>query len=209
MASDQQTSDAFWIDCHNSYLAAPEFYERQEVALRSILQKIGRGSKLLDVGCGDGRYTCLGYEFVESAIGIDLSATLVDQARERAGFPACLQETLKFEKGDIESHPVREKFDRVFCLGLTSALIAETKFLSVTRKIRNVLTDDGFLILKDTLSKNAARINRVGGYVAIYRSRFEYIKYFESLTLDLLEAIELLTTEEYVNEIFLFQVRKN
>ena len=66
----------------------PEFYNRaihweQRLALAPWL-KVSPGTRVLDVGCGVGRWSRLLAKRGARVTGIDLSPTMIAQARERA-----------------------------------------------------------------------------------------------------------------------------
>src|SRR5215831_3684824 len=66
----------------------PEFYNRaiqleQQLALRPWL-RVAPGTRVLDVGCGVGRWSRLLAARGAVVTGVDLSPTMIDQARRRA-----------------------------------------------------------------------------------------------------------------------------
>src|SRR5215475_7226163 len=66
----------------------PEFYNRtiqleQRLALRQWLH-VKPGARVLDVGCGVGRWSRLLAARGAHVTGVDLSPTMIDQARRRA-----------------------------------------------------------------------------------------------------------------------------
>lgn len=75
---------------------------------------IGRGMRILDIGCGVGDVSLAAARLVGptgSVLGIDRSADALDTARRRAG--ASGADWLSFETADLHSLPVAEPFDAV------------------------------------------------------------------------------------------------
>src|SRR5579884_1723008 len=90
----------YWENCSNTFHASPEYYDRCETELRtSILPRIGQVERILDAGCGNGRFT-----FVLAAIGrsidaYDISRELIRQARQTAS--SANVTNIRFYVGDI------------------------------------------------------------------------------------------------------------
>src|ERR1700680_267128 len=67
----------------------PGFYNRaihleQRLALEPCL-RVGAGTRVLDVGCGVGRWSRLLAARGADVLGVDLSPTMIAQARQRGG----------------------------------------------------------------------------------------------------------------------------
>jgi 2-polyprenyl-3-methyl-5-hydroxy-6-metoxy-1,4-benzoquinol methylase len=98
----------------------PEFYNRaihmeQWLALRPWL-KVSAGTRVLDVGCGIGRWSRLLAARGAIVTGVDLSPTMIAQAQLRAaadGVAGCC----RFEVQDMSRLDLAERFDLV--LGVT------------------------------------------------------------------------------------------
>ena len=98
----------------------PEFYNRaihleQRLALRPWL-KVGAGTRVLDVGCGIGRWSRLLAARGAAVTGVDLSPTMVAQARQRA-LADGVADRCRFCVQDLSKLDLGEKFDLV--LGVT------------------------------------------------------------------------------------------
>ena len=89
----------------------------------------GRGSTLLDAGCGGGRFAVELARRGYAVEGVDLSPGLVDQARglaeaaraDIANSPDDIRIT--FAVGDILSLPAQGRFDGVLCRGVLNDLL--------------------------------------------------------------------------------------
>jgi SAM-dependent methyltransferase len=98
----------------------PEFYNRaihleQWLALGPWL-KVKPGTRVLDVGCGIGRWSRLLAARGADVMGVDLSPTMVEQARQRAVSDG-VADRCRFRVQDLSNLNVGERFDLV--LGVT------------------------------------------------------------------------------------------
>ncbi len=98
----------------------PEFYNRaidweQRQALAPWLD-LAPGTRVLDVGCGVGRWSRLLAGRGAWVKGVDLSPTMVDEARRRAVEDG-VQQRCRFEVRDLSSLDLGEQFDII--LGVT------------------------------------------------------------------------------------------
>jgi SAM-dependent methyltransferase len=99
----------------------PEFYNRaihleQRLALRPWLNKIEPGTRVLDVGCGVGRWSRLLAARGAIVTGVDLSPTMIAQAQERARAQG-VADRCNFRVQDLSKLDVGGQFDLV--LGVT------------------------------------------------------------------------------------------
>ena len=98
----------------------PEFYNRaihleQRLALEPWL-KVTAGTRVLDVGCGVGRWSRLLAARGARVTGVDLSPTMIEQAQCRAATEG-IADRCRFEVQDLSNLNVGERFDIV--LGVT------------------------------------------------------------------------------------------
>src|SRR6202047_5415302 len=98
----------------------PEFYNRaihleQRLALEPWL-KVNAGTRVLDVGCGVGRWSRLLAARGADVTGVDLSPTMIAQAQRRAAADG-VAGRCRFQVQDLSKLNVGERFDLV--LGVT------------------------------------------------------------------------------------------
>ena len=98
----------------------PEFYNRaihleQRLALEPWL-KVGAGTRVLDVGCGVGRWSRLLAARGADVLGVDLSPTMISQAQRRAVAEG-VADRCRFRVQDLPNLDLGEQFDLV--LGVT------------------------------------------------------------------------------------------
>ncbi len=92
-----------WVD----YAAA---YDRQLQPFGDALlagAALVSGEVLLDVGCGAGTTTLAAASVARAAVGVDLSAPLIEQARERAAG----RDDVEFRVADAQTTPLAARFD--------------------------------------------------------------------------------------------------
>jgi SAM-dependent methyltransferase len=98
----------------------PQFYNRaidvtQRLALARWL-RVAPGTRVLDVGCGVGRWSRLLAARGAQVTGMDLSATMIAEARRRAAAQG-VSERCRFLVQDLAQLQIGERFDLV--LGVT------------------------------------------------------------------------------------------
>ncbi len=98
----------------------PEFYNRaihleQRLALEPWL-KVDAGTRVLDVGCGIGRWSRLLAARGADVLGVDLSPTMIAQAQRRAVAEG-VADRCRFRVQDVSNLDLGERFDLV--LGVT------------------------------------------------------------------------------------------
>ncbi len=125
---------------------APTFDKTREKPiwppLLGILGRIGLGSRVLDVGCGNGRILKVLADRRAEYVGLDQSESLIKICREK--YPNC-----KFAVGDILSlgELPDYDFDYVFCVAVLHHLPGEDLRLQALRQLKNKIKQDGKIIL--------------------------------------------------------------
>lgn len=120
-----------------------------DFANMAVALALPAGARVLDVGCGSGwlseYFARLGYDVT----GIDISDDLVRMARERVGsvpYNVDHETSLRcrFQTHDIETEPLREKFDAVVCYDSLHHLEDER---AVFRHLAAMLDPGGLLFI--------------------------------------------------------------
>jgi SAM-dependent methyltransferase len=94
-------------------------------AVKKALGELGRGSKILDLPCGTGRFTPLFQKMGYLVVRADISLEMLRYATEVAGLR---QEILGSVRCDAEALPFRDgSFDGVFCFRFLPHLPPETR----------------------------------------------------------------------------------
>jgi trans-aconitate methyltransferase len=115
------------------------------------------GDRVLDLGCGTGQLTAQIAAQGAEVTGIDLSASMIAQARQN--FPK-----LKFVLGDGSAFRFDEPFDRVFS---NAALHWIPEAESVIASVRENLKPEGLFVLEMGAKGNIARV--VSALTAVLR----------------------------------------
>lgn len=118
--------------------------DRHQVARLIELLELPSGARLLDCPCGQGRHAHLFAEAGFDVDGVDLSATLLDRARERG-----TGRTLRYRRGDMRKLPARwtGRFDAVVNLFTSFGFFSDPRDdVRVLREFARVLKPGGVLI---------------------------------------------------------------
>lgn len=197
----------FWKAAKNSELAGAEYYHLQEKLLNEILLQINNISsikKALDIGCSNGRYTEIIAKYAEAVQAIDISEPLISQAKVKY-----LQKNIDFQVGNFITHESYSNFDLVACMGVTSTILDDYKFLELIEYLKVACRKNGYLIMKESLSlQNEKRhYDQVSKYRAAYRNVNEYLKLFTIRGFELIETKNLMHDEEsgMTNNLYLFK----
>lgn len=148
----------------------PEFYNRaihleQRLALQPWL-KVGAGTRVLDVGCGVGRWSRLLAARGAVVTGVDLSPTMIAQAQHRAAVEG-VADRCRFRVQDLSSLDVGEKFDLVLGVTVLQHILDPGALRAALMAMTAHLATGGRMILLE-----AAPIVRVGRCdTTIFRAR--------------------------------------
>lgn len=202
----QNLSDTYWKSAQTTYLAAADYYDRQEEALRSLLAELPGLEEGLDIGCGDGRYTLVAAGFDIRMTGLDLSANLIELARKRQSDSSVPEALCRFDTGRVETLAGGRVFDLVMCLGVTSALIDDAAFDSALDGLSSSCKTGGWLVMKDTVSLTEDRVAQTDNYVARYRHRDTYLEAISERGFSLSKEVYLMEPDgKHSNSMILFQ----
>jgi ubiquinone/menaquinone biosynthesis C-methylase UbiE len=116
----------------------------QRDALEAL--ELGKGDRLLDVGCGTGAAVRAAAEVAERAVGVDLSPRMLAEARERASGLSGVE----FVEGDSEDLPFGDgEFTAVLC---TTSLHHYPRPETAVREMARVLAQGGRAVIGDGTS---------------------------------------------------------
>ncbi len=116
-----------------------------ETELDFIEESLGleAGARVLDLGCGDGRYAAGLAQRGLSVVGLDYSTAMLARANERA----LEQPGVAFEQGDMRDLPYSDAFDGVLCWNATFGYFDEERNLAVLESIFRALKPGGSFLL--------------------------------------------------------------
>jgi SAM-dependent methyltransferase len=117
--------------------------ECSAIASWLVDRRVSPGAKLLDAGCGTGRYAIELARRGYVVDGIDLSPELIDVARQSAGSE---NNSLWFDVCDITALP-REQYAGILCRGVLNDVLEDAQREAIVEKFASLLQPDGVLIL--------------------------------------------------------------
>jgi SAM-dependent methyltransferase len=122
--------------------------EAERTALLSVLEPlIGRDSRVLELGSGTGRWSCVVGPRVRHVDAWDYSEGLVAAARRQAAERGVHNVT--FHVGSVEDIPTDQKYDLVLSVALLHYL-DEPRFEAAMRVARESVTPGGYAVFRET-----------------------------------------------------------
>lgn len=197
----------YWANCSNTFLADADYYEKCEVVLcQNVLSRVGFVDRVLDLGCGSGRFTLLLASTGRNVDAFDLSPTLIEQAARSAREQNI--RNIRFRVEDITCTKLhRSVYGLVSCMGVLSTIIDDWAFQKVTHMLRATLQPEGWLLLRETLSSvEQGQLVESDGYAIRYRNENAYRNTFRDLGFNLESEIPLISAGTCANRFFLYRV---
>lgn len=161
--------------------------------LPAARELVGRGKRLLDVGCGDGDFASLVADRFEELHGVDFAGVALERARARG----VRTETVDLDK---DSLPYADGFfDAVACLDVVEHVYDPVRLMRECRRViapdgRFVITTVNMRYLKYLLSLIVGgRFPRTSGDMTLYDGG--HIHYFAQAN-----VVDLLTTAGFAIE---------
>lgn len=172
-----------------SYHDKDNLEKRQKEEIKVISKKIDfNGKKLLEIGCGLGRWAEYFQDKCNEYVGIDYSENLIEIAKENFSFPNCYFETLSVTEIDEENLPIKGPYDIIFITGVLIYLNDEDIKIMI-EKINNITHNNSIIYIRETISVLNTRLTLKDfyseelevDYNAIYRTETELLEFFEKL----------------------------
>jgi ubiquinone/menaquinone biosynthesis C-methylase UbiE len=154
----------------------PEFYNRaidweQRLALDPWIQ-VEPGSRVLDVGCGVGRWSRMLAARGARVMGVDLSPTMIDQARSRAAEDG-VADRCRFAVADLSRLDLGERFDLVMGVTVLQHILDAKAFRAALAAMAGHLAPGGRMILLEAAP--TAAFDRCDSTVFTARHRDVYL----------------------------------
>jgi cyclopropane-fatty-acyl-phospholipid synthase len=138
---DRQYSCAYWIDPATQTLESAQQGKLAHIAAKLALKP---GQRVLDIGCGWGGMALYLNRVADvDVLGVTLSEEQLKVANQRAQ-AAGVADRVKFEL--IDYRDVTGQFDRIVSVGMFEH-VGPASYETFFRKCRNLLTDDGVMLL--------------------------------------------------------------
>lgn len=137
---------------------------------------IDKQTRILEVGCGGGRWGFWLEDKVLEYIGIDISPQMIQIAElERSQHDL---KNIKFKCTNFNDFESNNKFDIVYFSSVLQYMDEEDVVKSI-KKAKFLLKKNGIIISRDTI-QSKKRNCKTGDYPVIYRTISEYVKLFEN-----------------------------
>lgn len=157
----------------------PAFYNRmidwcQRLALARWLD-VRPGKRVLDVGCGIGRWSCRLAARGAIVTGVDLSPTMIAEAQRRAAARGVADRCL-FLAQDLARLEVDARFDRILGVTVLQHILEPAALRAAVERLAAHLSADGVLILLEAAPDRAVASCNTPIFRA--RQRDEYLRLF-------------------------------
>ena len=169
----------FWVT--TSEVNAPDWANAiAELGIAEIfLPRLSENDSVLDVGCGDGRFTLQVARKCGSVVACDLSPGLIENAVSRGDAEGLTN--VDFFVRDVLTGVRGDTYDHVMALGLFTCMPDDDQFLNAAREVAAKVKEGGYLLLKDSVMPGEELVAQNEKYAAIYRNESAYLGWFESL----------------------------
>ena len=159
----------------------PEFYNKvihlcQYLALQPWLD-VRPGTRVLDVGCGVGRWSRILARRGAQVTGIDLSPTMIAQARRRAA-QAGLNERCRFMTQDLAALEAGERFDLILGVTVLQHILEPDALRAAVLRMTDHLAAGGRMVLLEAAPTRLA--HHCDSTIFKARRRSEYLDLFAS-----------------------------
>ena len=157
----------------------PAFYNRaihwcQRLALGRWLH-VRAGVRVLDVGCGIGRWSCRLAARGARVTGVDLSPTMIAQAGRRAAARG-VAARCRFLAQDLAALELNERFDLILGVTVLQHILEPAALRAAVQRLASHLTADGTLVLLEAAPERA--VTSCNSPVFQARQRDEYRRLF-------------------------------
>jgi len=157
----------------------PVFYNKvidicQRAALGPWLEA-QPGTRVLDVGCGVGRWSRLLANRGAQVTGIDISPTMIAEARRRAAH-AGLQSRCRFETQDLSGLDAGGEFDLVLAVTVLQHILDPALLRAALRRMTSHLAENGRMVLLEAAPTQTAQ--HCDSSIFRARNRSEYLQLF-------------------------------
>lgn len=112
---------------------------------RLIDAMVGRGSRILDAGCGPGRVGGYLHQAGHTVVGVDVDPVLIAAAEEDHPGPTWVVQDLA--ELDLPAQGIAEGFDAIVSAGNVVAFLAPSTRAEVLRRLAKHLLPDGRLVV--------------------------------------------------------------
>jgi ubiquinone/menaquinone biosynthesis C-methylase UbiE len=166
--------------------AMPGFYNRaidltQRAAMRDVIRSIRPGAKVLDYGCGVGRWTREMARRGAHVTAVDFSATMLSEAMSRTE-AAGLADRCRFVQSDVTVLELPERFDVVIGVTVLQHVLDDARLAQTISRLARHLRPGGRLILVEAAPSTDYQLCDTATFHA--RTLANYLQKMQSAGLD-------------------------
>jgi ubiquinone/menaquinone biosynthesis C-methylase UbiE len=136
---------------------------------------LAAGGRVLDVGCGVGRWSRRLAARGAQVVGVDLSSTMVDEASRRTA-AAGLSSSCRFTEGDVTQLSLGERFDSILAVTVLQHVLDPDCWRDALHALRAHLRTGGRLVALEAAPTRAS--TRCDTAVFRARTADEYVEAF-------------------------------
>lgn len=156
--------------------------EESEILLNNI---DFTNKKVLEIGCGLGRWAEFFHDKCDTYLGIDYAENLIELANENYKYDNCYFQVMSALNIDIDNLIIKPPFDVIFIAGVLIYLNDED-IPKLIDEINNITAEDKIIYIRETISVMDTRLTLKDfysedlevDYNAIYRTQKELLDYF-------------------------------
>lgn len=176
-------------------LVKTEFSDKENVEKRHkeeselLLNKIDfENKKILEIGCGIGRWAEVFHDKCDSYLGIDYSEDLIEIAKENYNYDNCHFQVLSASQLDTADLLVNAPFDIVIITGVLIYFNDDT-IKKMIKDLNSLCASNKTIYIRETLSFLETRLtlkdffseNLEADYNAIYRTDDEFLDFINGI----------------------------
>ena len=180
MVNKVEEAKKYWEQCNCTYRAGSDVYEKQSMVIDALKQIFNKNQKVLDVGCGDGRFTFQLAHSCGAVDAFDLSPELIKAAQ------LCAKKNninnTNFFVNDLENMKIDQFYDIIACMGVLVTVTDDALVESTINKFIKMTNNNAFLLVKESVMEYGQRtqVEAKDGYIATYRNDDIYQGYYKN-----------------------------
>lgn len=158
----------------------------ERVAVRALIPHIDPTWRVLDIGCGPGRWTVPFAAAGAHVTALDFSPAMLEHARRRCE-EAAVAERVEFQRGrleDLDADTLNGPFDLVLAMGIIQYIPSE-QLGNIAQRLARCIKPGGYLLHRETLAPDPftreAAVQSAGAKIVSHYKTFEqYRSAFEA-----------------------------
>lgn len=160
--------------------------KRQEEESKIVLENIDlTGKKILEIGCGIGRWAEIFHDKCDVYLGLDFAKNLIEIAKENYNYENCYFQVMSAVDIKIEELLVKPPFDVIFIAGVL-VFLNDDDIPQLINQINKLISNEKTIYIRETISLMDIRLtlkdfyseNLKSDYNAIYRTKNELLNFF-------------------------------